>query len=116
MFKQTEPILSKWCNNFTTIATMKNPPNIQAARVIEPGVLELVFSTGETLNVNLTDLPKRNAAYAQLATPAFFAKMERDEWGHGIGWPGGLDLGADRLYELANRSHFNSCLRISDGF
>jgi hypothetical protein len=27
--------------------------------------------------------------------------MERDEWGHGIGWPGGLDLGADRLYELS---------------
>ena len=27
--------------------------------------------------------------------------MELDEWGHGIGWPGGLDLGADRLYEMS---------------
>jgi hypothetical protein len=53
------------------------------------------------LNVNLADLPKRNAAFAQLTTPTFFAKMERDEWGHGIDWPGGLDLGADRLYELS---------------
>ena len=80
---------------------MKNPTNIQTARVIEPGVIELVWNTGETLNVNLADLPKLNAAFAQLADPSFFAKMERDEWGHGIGWPGGLDLGADRLYELS---------------
>jgi hypothetical protein len=80
---------------------MKNPPNIQAARVVEFGVVELVWSTGETLNVNLSDLPRRNAAFAKLTDPAFFAKMERDEWGHGIGWPDGLDLGADRLYELS---------------
>jgi len=80
---------------------MKNPPNIQAARVISPGLIELVWSTGETLNVNLADLPKRNKAFAKLADPDFFTKMELDEWGHGIGWPGGLDLGADRLYELS---------------
>lgn len=80
---------------------MKNPPNIQAARVISPGLIELVWSTGETLNANLADLPKRNTAFAKLADPAFFSKMERDDWGHGVGWPGGLDLGADRLYELS---------------
>jgi len=80
---------------------MKNPPNIQAARVISPGLIELVWSTGETLNANLADLPKRNKAFAKLADPDFFSKMELDEWGHGIGWPGGLDLGADRLYELS---------------
>jgi hypothetical protein len=80
---------------------MKNPPNIESARVIDPGVIELVWSTGETLNVNLSDLSRRNAAFGKLAEPSFFAQMERDEWGHGIGWPGGLDLGADRLYELS---------------
>ncbi len=80
---------------------MKNPPNIQAARVMAHGVIELAWSTGETLNVNLADLPERNAAFVRLADPTFFAMMARDEWGHGIGWPGGLDLGADRLYELS---------------
>lgn len=79
---------------------MKNPPNIQAARVVEPGALELHWSTGESLRVNLADLPQRNAAFAPLADPDFFARMERDEWGHGLDWPGGLGLGADRLYEL----------------
>jgi Protein of unknown function (DUF2442) len=82
---------------------MKNPPNIQMARVSGPSTVELVWSTGETLNVNLADLPKRNAAFAKLADVAFFEKVERDEWGHGIGWPGGLDLGADRLYELSRK-------------
>jgi hypothetical protein len=79
---------------------MKNPPTIHAARVLEPGVIELLWSTGETLSVNLSDLPRRNKAFAKLADPAFFARMARDEWGHGLDWPDGLDLGADRLYEL----------------
>lgn len=48
---------------------MKNPPNIQAAQIVETGVIELRWSTGETLRVNLVDLPKRNAAFAKLADP-----------------------------------------------
>ena len=79
---------------------MKNPPNILTALVIEPGIVELEWSTGETFRVNLDYLSARNPAFAQLSDPAFFAVVERDEWGHGLGWPGGLDLGADRLYEL----------------
>ena len=79
---------------------MKTPPNIQSAQVLEPGVIQLSWSTGETLNVDLTDLPRRNPNFVKLTSPTFFARMQRDEWGHGIGWPGGLDLGADRLYEL----------------
>ncbi len=82
---------------------MKNPPKIQAAHVIEHGVLEVHWSTGETLRVNLADLPKCNTTFAPLTDPDFFARMERDEWGHGLDWPGGLDLGADRLYELCRK-------------
>lgn len=83
------------------VIPMKNPPNIQAARVLSPGVIELTWNTGEILNVNLAALPKRNAAFAELADPAFFSQMSLDERGHGIGWSGGLDLGADRLYKLS---------------
>ncbi|MEY4755153.1 MAG: hypothetical protein RJA34_51 [Pseudomonadota bacterium] len=79
---------------------MKNPPNILSTLVVDATTVELAWSTGETLRVDLADLPRRNPAFAPLADPAFFARLERDEWGHGIGWPGGLDLGADRLYEL----------------
>ena len=75
-------------------------PNIEKARVLKPGIVELVWSTGETFNADLTDLPKLNPAYAKLATQAFFNRVKRDEWGRGIGWHSGLDLGADRLYGL----------------
>ena len=79
---------------------MKNPPNILNACIVGAATVELAWSTGETLRVDLADLPIRNAAFAPLSDPTLFARMEADEWGHGIGWPGGLDLGADRLYEL----------------
>jgi len=79
---------------------MNIPPNIKAARVIDHGTVELEWNTGELLRLDLSDLPSRNSAFSELANPDFFARMERDDWGHGIGWPGGLDLGADRLYEL----------------
>lgn len=82
---------------------MKTPPNIKAARVLQPIAVELVWSTGETLRVDLAGVVARNIAFAPLSEPTFFERMERDEWGHGIGWPGGLDLGADSLYELGRQ-------------
>lgn len=82
---------------------MKNPPTIESARLAAPAVLELAWSTGETLRVDLADLPKRNRAFAALAKPDVFARFEIADWGHGLDWPGDLGMGADRLYELARR-------------
>jgi hypothetical protein len=80
---------------------MKNPPNITAARVIGPLVLEIDWSTGETLRADLTALAK--PPYDALRDTAFFDRMVRDDCGHGLDWPGGLDLGADMLYEFSRR-------------
>jgi len=77
---------------------MKTPPLINAARIAGPLQIDIDWSTGETLRVDLGALaaPPFDAWH----DPAFFARMARDEWGHGLDWPGGLDMGADRLYEL----------------
>jgi hypothetical protein len=80
---------------------MKNPPNIMAARIIGPLALEIDWSTGETLRADLTALAK--PPYDALRDTAFFDRMVRDDWGHGLDWPGDLDLGADMLYELSRR-------------
>ena len=32
--------------------------------------------------------------------PAFFAQAQSEEWGDGLSWSDGLDLGADQLYSL----------------
>lgn len=77
---------------------MKTPPNIKDARIVGPLTVEIDWSTGETLRVDLAALTA--PPFDALRDPGFFARMRRDDWGHGLDWPGGLDMGADRLYEL----------------
>lgn len=77
---------------------MKNPPNILAARIVGTLIVEIDWSTGETLRADLSAYTA--PPFDALCEPEFFARMTRDEWGHGLNWPGGIDLGADRLYEL----------------
>lgn len=77
---------------------MKTPPNILAARVTGELTVEIDWSTGETLLVNLSGLTA--PPFDVLRDPAFFSRLKRDDWGHGLDWPGGIDLGADNLYEL----------------
>lgn len=79
---------------------MKYPPAILAARVVAPLTLELDWSTKETLRVSLAQIVRKHKAFAPLKTPAIFAKVHLDDWGHALEWPEGLDMGADRLYEL----------------
>lgn len=78
---------------------MRHPPTILAARIIRPLLVELDWSTGETLRADLHDWTA--PPFDALRDPAFFARLRRDDWGHGLDWPGGLDLGGDRLYELS---------------
>ena len=71
---------------------MKTPPNILDARIVGPLTVEIDWSTGETLSVDLSDFTA--PPFDALRNPEFFAQLPRDAWGHG------LDMGADRLYEL----------------
>lgn len=77
---------------------MKNPPNILAARIVGTLTVEIDWSTNETLRADLS--AHTAPPFDVLRKPEFFASMSRNEWGHGLDWPGGLDLGADSLYEL----------------
>lgn len=77
---------------------MKTPPNILAARIAGELTVEIDWSTGETLRANLSGLT--TPPFDVLRDPAFFSRLKRDDWGHGLDWPGGIDLGADNLYEL----------------
>ncbi|OGR07459.1 MAG: hypothetical protein A2511_12015 [Deltaproteobacteria bacterium RIFOXYD12_FULL_50_9] len=79
---------------------MNKVPLITAVKVT--GVLHLVitWNTRETLDCDLTATVSRHAALATFADPAVFSQVVVEEWGHGLDWPGGLDMGADRLYQL----------------
>jgi hypothetical protein len=80
---------------------MKTPPRIETARVTGDLKLEIGWSTGETFPIDLSDLAR--PPFDMLRNPSFFARMTRDEWGHGLDWPDGLSLGADQLYELSRQ-------------
>ena len=82
---------------------MNKSPLITAVQVAGDLKLSLTWNTGEIFVLDLTDTVKRQAAFAPLADPAVFAQVQLDEWGHGLDWPGGLDMGADRLYHLCRQ-------------
>ncbi|HBG04753.1 MAG: hypothetical protein A2075_19530 [Geobacteraceae bacterium GWC2_58_44] len=79
---------------------MNKAPLITAAKVTGTLQLVITWSTGETLNCNLATTVHRHAAFAPFVDPAIFSQVAVEEWGHGLDWPGGLDMGADRLYQL----------------
>ncbi|MEW6218996.1 MAG: DUF2442 domain-containing protein [Thermodesulfobacteriota bacterium] len=79
---------------------MSQSPLIMAVRTMGHLNLSIDWSTNETLAVDLAGLMAGSAVLAPLGNDAFFAQVTVEEWGHGLDWPGGLDLGADLLYKL----------------
>ncbi len=79
---------------------MKKPPLIRSVKARVPTILEIVWSTGETLAIDVSRLIKRFKLYAPLRNAALFAKAKADPWGHAVNWSGDIDTGADQLYEL----------------
>lgn len=80
---------------------MTKPPLVRAVKARPPATLDITWSTGETLPVDVSRLVRRYKLYAPLKDPTRFRKAKADPWGHAVVWPGGADMGADRLYELA---------------
>jgi hypothetical protein len=79
---------------------MNKAPLITAVQVNGPLYLVITWNTGEILECDLTATVSRHAAYSTFGDPAVFSQVVVEEWGHGLDWPGGLDMGADRLYQL----------------
>jgi Protein of unknown function (DUF2442) len=80
---------------------MSKPPLVHAVKAKPPAMLEIVWSTGEKLTADVSRLVKRFKLYAPIRNPTVFARAKADPWGHGVNWPGEIDMGADQLYELA---------------
>ncbi len=78
---------------------MKKPITIRAVRVVGPLALDIDWSTGETLRLNMSGLTA--PPFDALREPDCFAQVEIEPWaGHGLDWPGGLSMDSDRLYTL----------------
>ena len=85
---------------------MNHAPQIRKAEITGPFQVTIEWSTGETFVTDLSSTtgPKREGdPFAALHDPATFAQAQSDDWGDGLSWPGGLDLGADQLYNLGRQ-------------
>lgn len=78
---------------------MKAPCILNVA-VKSPLVIEVSWSTGETLTVDVTEQVERFKILAPLADPAVFSLAHVGLWGHSIDWTDDADMGADLLYDL----------------
>jgi hypothetical protein len=80
---------------------MNKPPRIRNVRAVQPFSLEIEWTTGETLRVDVERLLKRFKLYEPVRNPRAFRLASADAWGHAVTWPGEIDIGADTLYELS---------------
>jgi hypothetical protein len=73
------------------------------ARVIQAGEykLRLRWVSGKTMVVDLSQPVHRLKGMRPLRDQAVFARAAKGEGGHSIVWPGEIDMGADRLWEMS---------------
>lgn len=75
------------------------PPRIDEVTALEPGVLEIRWTTGETLVAHVGDWIERFELLAPLRDAVTFSQVRVGWYGHLVEWPVDIDLGADQLYE-----------------
>jgi hypothetical protein len=78
-------------------------PTIRVEHVASVGdfTLRVDFVHGKSLPVNLRETVHRLKGLRPLRDANLFAQASIGEGGHSVTWPGGVDIGADRLFELA---------------
>lgn len=74
-----------------------NMRTIVAVRPIGPTSLHLTWSDDTQADLDLASMID-DRAFAALRDPAEFARVKVGDWGHGLAWPSGAELGADTLW------------------
>jgi hypothetical protein len=63
--------------------------------------LRLRWVSGKTMVIDLSEPVHRLKGLRALRDPSVFARAAKGEGGHGVAWPGEIDMGADRLWEMS---------------
>ena len=79
-----------------------NTLRIARVKVLKPSfTVEITWTTGNSDRINLSSSIQARRGLAALRELTTFRKVVVGEGGHSLTWPGELDMGADRLHELA---------------
>jgi hypothetical protein len=63
-------------------------------------IVRVRWVNGKTVTVDLQEPVSRLKGMRPLRDKAVFAQVAKGEGGHSIVWPGEIDMGADRLWEM----------------
>jgi len=63
--------------------------------------LRLRWASGKTMTVDLSEPVQRLKGLRPLRDKAVFTRAVKGEGGHSVVWPGEIDMGADRLWEMS---------------
>jgi hypothetical protein len=74
---------------------------LTAVKYVEQYTLRVRWISGAVTPVDLSEPVRRLKGLRAIRNKALFAKAAVGEGGHSVIWPGSLDMGADRLWELA---------------
>ncbi len=82
---------------------MNDTKAIRIASVKPAGAykLRLRWVSGKTMVIDLSEPVRRLKGLRPLRDEAVFARAVKGEGGHSIVWPGEIDMGADRLWEMS---------------
>lgn len=81
---------------------MSETKAIRIASVKSAGdyTLRICWVNSKTLAVNLQEPIHKLKGMRALRDRATFTQVSKGEGGHSVVWPGGIDMGADRLWEM----------------
>jgi hypothetical protein len=92
---------------------------ISRVKALPPSRLRLQWASGTESDVDVNEYLK-SPGHERLRDPAFFARAEVEEWGHGVEWPeADIGIPGDALYRLSKEqsgdafptSGFNAWMR-----
>ena len=74
---------------------------IAGVKYVSDHTLRLRWVNGSVTHVDLREPVYRLKGLRPLRNKSSFAQAKKGEGGHNVVWPGDLDMGADRLWEIA---------------
>ena len=83
-----------------SLKTSQSAVRIASVRTVGGHVLALRWRDGRNFKVDLLAFIAALPVLRRLRNTATFQRVKLGEGGHSLVWPNGLDLGADRLWEL----------------
>lgn len=83
------------------MSAKQNINRIESVAPLGGMTLEVRYTGGQMVTVDVTELAERFAVFADLRKPAFFRRAKVADWGHTLEWPNGEGLDADRIMDMA---------------